>query len=244
MIYFINVYSDKKMNYPYLTENNSLIFFNDFNGQLDQIVINVIKKYKCIKFGAYFNQPIINLPEGIEEIYLGYNFDQSLDYLPKSIKKICINSITFNKPIDNLPENLEFLYLNAKFNQSIDFLPIGLKELKFACNSIFNHSFENLPSCIKKLEIPRLYNQSISSLPDSIEEIRIGVKVASNCEQMFIPEYTSLDGDEDYYFNFKISHFPAKLKRFFIFSDYGHQDYMRQKLGNKFIPVSESLYLK
>ncbi len=183
---------------------------------LNDEIIRRLKNVKRIDFGVNFNCPIMNLPNSVESIMF--------------------HGGSFNYSIDNLPNNLKVLFLCSRYNQPLDYLPHGLEILMFQCGSIYSHRLDNLPASLKVLEIPIIYNHEIDCLPDSIEDLRIGVKVASNDENMYIKETISFCNEGDgILFNKRIKKFPANLKKLIIFSDYEFLDELIQKLGNKVV---------
>jgi len=133
---------------------------NDYIYSTDNVIINLLKKYKKVQFDDNYNCRIDWLPEGITEIYLGAIFNQPLENLPSTTKKIVIQAY----------QKIGYTH----FNQPLDYLPCGLEEFYMYFNQAFNHPLNNLPSGLKKLQINGYYfAKSINNLPDSLEEINI-----------------------------------------------------------------------
>ena len=65
-----------------------IIFNNEFNSTLTPEIIDLLSKYKRVKFGNRFNQPVDNLPDSLEWIMFSVDFNQSVDKLPNSLKSI------------------------------------------------------------------------------------------------------------------------------------------------------------
>lgn len=130
--------------------DDTLKFIEGFNSPLDDY-IDILKKYKKIKFNQEFNQDVSNIPDNIVHIDFGKHFNQN---------------------IDNLPFSVEYLHLRKNFNQPVDFLPPNLKVL--ILEGQFNQSINNLPEKLEVLIIGNKFSKSIDNLPDSIWLLAIG----------------------------------------------------------------------
>ncbi len=146
--------------------------------------LDLISKFKIIKFDYEFNQTIMILKNfDIEEISFGGGdhwsthptsyFNYPVDNLPLTIKKLYFYSDSeFNQTVDNLPEGLESLYLGSKFNQPIDNLPNSLKFLSI--NSTNTLNFENLPNNVNEIVLgDKAINIELKYIPEFVKKITL-----------------------------------------------------------------------
>jgi hypothetical protein len=152
---------------------------NDYEYSNDNMVLELLNKYKKVIFDNSFNSAIDWLPEGITDIYLGIHFNQPLANLPSTTKTIKItydehNYNTFNQPLDYLPPGLERLeiWFNSKYNYPLNNLPIGLKKFILFANN-FTHSINNLPDSIETIQISTFDYVNTLKLPSNLKSINI-----------------------------------------------------------------------
>jgi hypothetical protein len=105
-------------------KNNEIIFFENFNSQLSDEIIQTINETKCdtIIFGNYFNQKVDQLPNSILSLTFGNSFNQSIDNLPQKLTSLTFRN-NFNQNVDLLPNSILSLTFGYCFNQPVDNLP-------------------------------------------------------------------------------------------------------------------------
>jgi len=161
---------------PYYIENEKLIFFDFYNEQLSEEILEIMKTVKKVVFGMNFNQPLPDLScHQLQKIVLRGRFNHPLHYLPVGLKYLRLGE-DFDYPIINkLPSSLETLILSDRFNQPVcngvfSAFPLTLKVLKFG--TAFNQPIGILPANIEYLFFGEKFDQVIPSLPRHLKTLK------------------------------------------------------------------------
>ena len=128
---------------------------NYLNYNPDQILLNVPRTIKYIRFPNKYNNELVYLPSNITHIIFGDEFNKSVDYLPQQI---------------------EYLYFGQRFNKMLENIPSTLKILLFHELGVFNQKLDNLPCCIEKMFLPITYSQSLDNLPNFLTSLELYYK--------------------------------------------------------------------
>ena len=148
--------------YTITVEGYILLNNSNYKYSIDNIVLELIERYKKVILGDEFNAPIPFITNGITHLIIGKQF---------------------NQPLDNLPSTLKYLRIGAigdrwfsEFNKSLNYLPHGLEELHLYginCSGILNDNFIlSLPSTMKRLYIDIDFVKfNFNLLPDNLEEL-------------------------------------------------------------------------
>ena len=169
---------------------------NNHNYSNDDIVFDLLMKYKKVQFADKFNASIDFLPYGITHLHLGKKFNMPINNLPitlthLSISPIAINYCKFNQSLDNLPLNLCSLTIELAFEfiYPIDNLPINLKHLYIGFSNTYNHPINNLPNGLEELTISHFDIENTHNLPKSLTKVKITSAIIKNA---ILDNYMSL----------------------------------------------------
>ncbi len=185
-----------------LDYDSNLKFKNNFNSELDEEELEILKRYNKVTFGYYFNQKLTDLPYNVEELYLSECYNQPIDNLCKTqdiglfcffnsifgckiynygLKKLVISG-QFDYPIDNLPDSIEYLTIIGNFNQPINKLPKNLSYLKIAGR--FNSEIKKFSPNLKYLVLTNPdYSYKLDNIPEgTIKHIVVSSKYKYNLE--------------------------------------------------------------
>lgn len=166
--------------YYAITKNGYLLINdNEYDYSQDQLIIDLMKKYKKVIIGDAFNQSIDFIPDCITHLQLGCSFNKPIMNLPRSLKYLMIAATQiaycdFNQSLDYLPEDLESLTmkLTSNFTMPINNLPQRLKHLYFICKN-FRHPINNLPEGLESLVISHFDYANTYKLPITLNEVKI-----------------------------------------------------------------------
>lgn len=214
----------------YTIRGNILIFDNDFNGVLDDIVFHC--DIRGVVFGKIFNQSLDNLPDNIRRIRFVYDsiFNRVINKFPNSLKHLYFGEM-YNESIDALPTGLKTLCFGRMFNKPIDRLASlqVLKKLTF--EGSFNHKLPKLSLTLTYLRFGGSFNKKIHKLK-SLENLKVlNLGKSFNCplilpKNLLILEFCVLSK-----FTLEIHELPPNLKRLHFSVDYNLQN-IRCKLPN------------
>jgi hypothetical protein len=159
-------------------ENYSMLFYNIFNGPIDNLPNTIAN----IKFGYYFNCMVDNLPNSIIFLFFGYNFNCPVNNLPKFLQYLSFGGM-FNQSVDLLPNFITHLTFGGSFNKSVDKLPKSIEYLSFGSN--FNQLLNNLPENLSQIIILNgEYDYTISNLPFGVKKIFVNENIVGKIKKI------------------------------------------------------------
>lgn len=163
--------------------NHTFEFDKNFNEDLNDEIICLLKNFNTVNFNDNFNRSINEIPNNIETIYFGKSFNQPIDFLPHSVKYIFFDDFSeFNQKINNLPTSVIYIKFGEKFNQEVNHLPDELEDIFFGVD--FNQSIDDLPDAVENITFhpDSNFTQTINKLPYYITNI------------FLLSEYYKIDG--------------------------------------------------